>query len=424
MNAVEERSQLARRPALWTALAAAAAFAVLAALLVPWDWVPGGALVPMRPHQLFSTEQILRAEHYSSLAHTLSWASYGVSILVSLVLGLTPLGARLLRRTGHRLRWWLTVPLGTLLLLGIGRLVTLPFGILLHQENLRYGLSRESLPGWGADQAKSLLVSWVMTSILLLVMVGFARWSPRFWFAWAAGIAAVLTVAGSFLYPVLVEPLFNSFTPMHPSPLRASIFRLADKEGVSINDVLVADASRRTTTVNAYVSGIFGTRRVVVYDTLLKDLSPAEVQVVVAHELGHARNNDVLTGTVLGAVGAVVGVSLLALLLDSGVLRRRAGADGAADPAAIALVLALVAVGSFLVAPLQNGMSRAIEARADRASITATHRPQVFIEMQRQIAVRSLSDPTPPWFSQFWFGTHPTALQRAGLPASMARAKQ
>jgi STE24 endopeptidase len=127
---------------------------------------------------------------------------------------------------------------------------------------------------------------------------------------------------------------------------------------------------------------------------------------------------------VLGAVGAVVGVSLLALLLDSGLLRRRAGADGPADPAAIALVLALVAIGSFLIAPVQNGISRAIEARADRASITATHRPQVFIEMQRQISVRSLSDPTPPWFSQFWFGTHPTALQRAGLPASMARARQ
>ncbi len=424
MNAVEQRAQLARGPAVGTALVAAVAFGLLAWRLVPWHWVPGGTLVPMRSHALFSAAQIARAEHYNWLRRALSWSSYGLSILVALVLGLTPLGARLLRGAGGRLPWWLWVPVGTLVLLVIGRVVTLPFALLLRREDVRYGLTHQSLAGWGSDAAKSLLVSWVITTLLLLVMVGIARRSARYWFAWAAAAAAVLTLGGSFLYPVLVEPLFNNFTPMHAGPLRRAIFRLAHKEGVSISDVLVADASRRTTTVNAYVSGIFGTRRVVVYDTLLKDLSPAQVQVVVAHELGHAKNNDVLTGTVLGAVGSVVGVSVLALLLDSAVLRRRSASNGPSDPAAVALVLALATVGTFLVSPVQNTMSRAIEARANRVSITTTGRPRVFIEMQRELAVRSLADPTPPWFSQLWFGSHPTALQRAGLPASMARARQ
>jgi STE24 endopeptidase len=304
----------------------------------------------------------------------------------------------------------------------IGRLVTLPLSLSLRQVELRYGLTHQNLLGWARDTTTSFLVSWVISSLVVLVIIGAARRSPRWWFLWAGGVSLLLTVAGSFLYPVLVEPLFNRFTPMHPGPLRASIFQLAHREGVHIDDVLVADASRRTTTVNAYVSGFGSTRRVVVYDTLLKDLPPAQVRIVVAHELGHAKHNDVVTGTALGAVGSVLGIALLALLLDTERTRRQSGTAGAADPAAVALILALISLGTFVASPVQNTISRAIEARADRAAIAATGQGQEFVRMQRQIAVRSLSDPSPPEVLQFWFGDHPTARQRAGLPASLAAA--
>jgi STE24 endopeptidase len=232
----------------------------------------------------------------------------------------------------------------------------------------------------------------------------------------------LLAVLGSFLYPVVVEPLFNRFTPMPESALRTQILRLAEREQVQVDDVLVADASRRTTTLNAYVSGLGSTRRVVVYDTLLQQAPPDEVESVVAHELAHAKNHDVLIGTVLGAVGLVGGTALLALLLDSRRLRSRADVAGPADPSVVALVLALVAVGSFLTSPAVNGVSRAIEARADRGALAATHDPAAFIRMQHRLAIEALSDPTPPRLSQLWFGSHPTALQRAGLPASLGEA--
>ena len=134
----------------------------------------------------------------------------------------------------------------------------------------------------------------------------------------------MLSAAGSFLYPVVVEPLFNTFTPMSAGPFKQSVFRLAEQEGVQIDDVLVADASRRTTTLNAYVSGFGSTRRVVVYDNLLDDLTPGQARVVIAHELAHARNDDVVLGTALGSLGAVGAVALLALVLDSPWVRRRA----------------------------------------------------------------------------------------------------
>ena len=413
---------LDRPAAVGVALAAAAALVVLALWLVPWEWVPGGRLRPMPVHDLFTRAQIARAEEFSSTRRLLGWTAYGVSLLVALVLGLTPLGARLVRRVAGRLSWWLTVVVGVLAVLAAGRLATLPLALLLRRQSLEYDLTRQGLAGWTADQLKGLLVAWVISSLVLLLVVGSARRSPRHWFAWAGAGMVLLTVLGSFLYPVVVEPLFNRFTPMPEGALRTEILRLADREHVQVDDVLVADASRRTTTLNAYVSGLGSTRRVVVYDTLLQQAPPDEVESVVAHELAHAKNHDVLIGTVLGSVGLVAGVAVLALLLDSRRLRGWADVSGPADPSVVALVLALVAVGSFLTSPAVNGVSRAIEARADRGALAATHDPAAFIRMQRRLALEALHDPTPPRLSQLWFGSHPTAVQRAGLPASLGEA--
>jgi STE24 endopeptidase len=237
-------------------------------------------------------------------------------------------------------------------------------------------------------------------------------------------VAALLVVAGSFLYPVLVEPVFNRFTPLEDGPLRDRVLALAEEQGVEVSEVLVADASRRTTTLNAYVSGLGATRRVVLYDTLLAQAPTEEVQVIVAHELAHAKHDDVLVGTVLGAGGALVGVSLLTLALASPRLRRRSDVAGAGDPASVAMVLALVAVGGFVASPVVNSVSRAVEMRADRESLVATGESEAFLQIHRRLAIEAVSDPTPPRWSQLWFGSHPTVLERAGLPSSLEDASR
>ncbi len=423
-DAVGVRTPLARRPALLTALAAGVLFAIAAGLLIPWDWVPGGGLAPVAASELFTPAEIARAEEYASVRRYLGWASYSLSLLLALVLGLTPLGSGLLRRVQGRLRWWVAVPLGVLVLLVLGRLLTLPFAIAVHDRNRDYGLSNQAWAAWSVDYAKSLLVSWVLMTLLVLVVVGTARRSPTHWFAWAGGLAAALTLAASFLYPVVVEPLFNRFTPMEASRFKTSVLDLAEDQGVRVDDVLVADASRRTTTLNAYVSGFGSTRRVVVYDNLLDDLPPEQARVIIAHEPSHADNDDVLVGTLLGALGGVAGVAVLGLVLESRWVRRRSRAGGAGDPASVATILALVAAGTVLSSPVQNSISRAVEARADRESIAATGSGETFVAMQRELATSSLSDPTPPTWSQFWFGSHPTVLQRAGLPESLRDASR
>lgn len=414
--------RVARRAAAITVVVSFAVVAVVAGLLVPWAWVPGGHLVPASASSMFTPDQIARAERYSWWQRGLSWTSYAVSLAVLAWFALSATGSRLLHRLTERRRWWLGVPLAALVVVVAQSLLTLPFGAVSHEVDRRYAISHQSFAGWGLDRLTSLAVSWVITTFVLLAVVGFARKSPRWWFAWAGATAMVLTLAGSFLYPVVVEPLFNRFTPMQDGPFKQSILRLADKEGVHVDDVLVADASRRTTTLNAYVSGFGSTRRVVLYDNLLKDLPPRQILVIVAHELGHAKNQDVLLGTTLGAVGSVGAVALLALVMDADGVRRRTRVSGAGDPASVGVLLALAAAGALLVSPLQNTVSRAIETRADRESLAATHADATFVRMQRQLALRSLQDPTPPALSQFWWGTHPTVLQRAGLPASLRKA--
>jgi STE24 endopeptidase len=385
------------------AVAGAVAFVVLAVLLVPWDPVPGGPLHAASPTSVFTAAEIRRAEDYTSLSRVLSWCSLAVSLLLACVLGFTGLGARLVDLV--RGPWWWRVVVGVLALALAGRLATLPFAVLLRRRVLHYGLSHQAWSAYAVDLAKGLVVDVVATAIALVVVVGVARRWPRAWPAVAGVLLAGLVMLGSFVYPLLVEPLFNSFEPLPDGPLRTRILALADQEGVQVDDVLVADASRRTTTLNAYVSGFGSSRRVVVYDNLVDDVEEPEVLSVVAHELGHARHDDVLTGSLLGAAGALLGVGLLGLLVGGGV----------ADPRRVPRVLALVAVATLLASPLQNGISRRIETRADVDALRATDDPTAFVELQKDLARKSLADPTPPAWSQFWFGSHPPGLERIAL---------
>ncbi len=406
-----------QRLCLWLVAGSGLVLVVLAAWLVPWSWVPGGHLVDVAADQVFSPAQLRRSETYASMQRHLGWAGLAVSLAVALALGLTPLGSGLARRM--RGPWWVRALATTLLVLVIGVLVTAPFELVARSHALEYGLTNQSLTGWLRDQGVSLLVSWVFSGVLVLLVIGTARRSPRRWPLWTALAGVVLTLLGSWVYPVLVEPLSNHFTSLPKGELRTRVLELARKEKVPVSDVLVADASRRTTTLNAYVSGFGSTRRVVLYDNLVDDVPQREALVVVAHELGHARNHDVLLGTVLGAVGVGVGSGLLGLLLSRRWLLGRAGVEDPGQPEVVALLLALVAVGSLLASPFENTVSRAIEARADRASLAATGDYDGFEEVQAQLAIRSLSDDDPPWLSQFWFGSHPTTLQRIGLARAL-----
>lgn len=393
------------------------------AALIPWG-AAGEATGSITPDATvdFSADEIALGDRLARLLLVPGLTSLGVSLGLTVALGFTPIGVRVVETVARPLGggWFWQATLGGLALLLIVRLATLPFGAWGESVRRSNGLSTRSWPSWGIDVAKGFGVSAIVTLVALTVLVGFARRWPEWW--WVAGSlgAAALVVVVSFAYPLVVEPVFNKFTPMADSQLRSDLLALAEKDGVEVDDVLVADASRRTSTLNAYVSGFGHSRRIVVYDTLLEKAPEAEVEAVVAHELGHVSDRDVLVGTALGALGSASLVLLLYLVAGWLPLDRWLGLSGLGDGRSIAFLLAFVAVVSFVSTPVQSAVSRQIEARADLHALDITEDPQAFAEMQRRLATVSKTDVTPNRIVYRWFGTHPTAAARLATARAWA----
>jgi STE24 endopeptidase len=218
-------------------------------------------------------------------------------------------------------------------------------------------------------------------------------------------VAAGVSVAFSYLGPVVLDPIFNRFTPLPDGALRADVLDLARRAGVDVGEVYEVDASRRTTAANAYVTGLGRTKRVVLYDTLLKDFTPAETRLVVAHELGHVRHRDVAHGLLWLAL-----VAPFATLAVARATERLSGAERTAVPAAaLALTLAAPALGV-----VSNQLSRAIERRADDFALRLTHEPDAMVTFERRITLQNVGDPAPPRWLQILLGTHPPTMERIG----------
>jgi STE24 endopeptidase len=414
-----------RRTALVAALLLGVAVAVVIAIRTPWTVLPEppGGHTAVDPTAGLSSAQVDRAEAFAALLRPASVFSLALGLAASAVFGLTRLGGRLVRAVAAPLGggWVWQVLLGVLSLSVIGRLLTLPIAAYAEVVRHRYGLSTRGWGLWLRDVSVSTGIDAGLTALGLLALVWLARRAPRTWWAWGALGAAALVVVGSFLWPVVVEPAFNSFQSLPAGQLRSDLLELADRNGTPVQDVLVSDASRRTTALNAYVSGFGSTRRIVVYDTVLDQLPDEQIESIAAHELGHVAADDVLTGTLMGALGAAAGVAALGWLLSIGPLRRRTGAQSPGDPRVVPLVLFLLAVGTLVSTPVQNRVSRHIEARADVHALDLTADPVAFVQLQQDLAVTNLSDPDPPAAWQWFFGSHPTTAQRVAIARDWER---
>ncbi|MEU9133000.1 M48 family metallopeptidase [Kitasatospora sp. NPDC048540] len=346
-------------------------------------------------------------------------------LLLSLVLGLTAAGAGLVTAAGGLFGGSRTAEVlaGAAALVLFGQLIGLPAAARVRVVRARFGLVTQGWGGWVVDRLRGLGLTLLLGLPLAYGLYALTDRSPDRWWVPAAGAAALLTVALSFLHPLVFEPLFNRFTPMPPGPLRDALLGLAGQDGVRVREVLVADASRRTTALNAYVSGFGATRRIVAYDTLLTAAEPREVELVVAHELGHVKHRDVLTGTVLGALGAALAVVVIGLLTGWGPLLDAAGASGPADPRSLPLMAAVAALTGALSGPAQCAVSRRIEARADLHALELTADPEQFIAMQRRLAVTNSSDVDPPRLLELLFATHPAAVRRIAAARTWQRAR-
>jgi STE24 endopeptidase len=372
----------------------------------------GVAPVDAAPQTYFSATFIERAEGFRSGQLWL----YGARLAIEI--GLL---VYVVRRPPARLRGRFRRPVlaGAITAAALATAVTaltLPVSAISRERAKDVGLVTQSWTGWLGDVAKGVAIESVIVGAGGAVLVFGMRRFGRHWWAPAAAIAVGFGVAMTYASPILIEPLFNTFKPLPQGELRSDVLELARKADVKVGQVYEMDASRRTTAANAYVGGLGSTKRVVLYDTLLREFSPEEVRLVVAHELGHVHYHDVPRGLLYLAIVAPFGMFAVARLSE-----RWAPSGGPAAVPAVALSLALMVPALTMVS---NQLSRQVEARADRFSLELTHQPDALIGFQKRIAVQNVSDPEPPRWVSFLLGTHPTAMQRIGQALAVKQRDQ
>lgn len=301
---------------------------------------------------------------------------------------------------------------GAAVALGLATTVAgLGIGALSRRRAARVGLVTDTWRGWAADLVRAQAVSAPIAAAGGALLVAAARRFGEHWWLPAAAGATTAAALGVTVAPALIDPLFNAFTPAQ-EPLRSGVLALARDAGVRVDRVLVVDASRRTTASNAYVTGLGPTKRVVLFDTLLRDFSDAEVAFVVAHELAHVRHHDVPRSLALLSLMALPGAAAVASLATA----LGAGPDARMIPAT-ALALAVLALP---LGTLAGRLSRAVEVRADAFAIELTGDARTPIDFHRRIALANVGDPDPPRWAQLLSGSHPTTMQR--IAAAQARA--
>ena len=364
----------------------------------------------------FTAEQIARGRSYMGGRYLLFGVRSAITLTILLILTLTP-AARILRDVsaawaGHRP--WLTLTLYAVCLLLLFRVVLLPLDLYGgYVREHAFGLSTQALDGWFKDWGKGLLlqISLLLPAVNLLYVL--IHWSPHRWFIPATGVLGALIILLTFLAPVLIDPLFYTFTPLKDAELKTRVLKLAERAGIPVEQVLEADASRRTVKSNAYVTGFGRTKRIVLYDTLLQRASPEEVEVVLAHEMGHRMYHHIWKGVGLSILALFFGFGICAVVLRWGVTR--GFLTHPADPAGLPLLALTFFMLSLITLPLQNAVSRSFERQADLAALELSKNRDTYIKVEVDLARSNLADVTPPSWAVLLLYTHPPVLERIAL---------
>ena len=279
------------------------------------------------------------------------------------------------------------------------------------------GLATQSWPDWALDVLKSAGIEAPWPPPAASWRWCWCRRFRRNWWAPAAVVVAAFGVITIWLYPVVIDPVFNDFEKLPPGPVRSDVLELAEEADVDVGEVYRVDASRRTSAANAYVNGLGHSKRVVLYDNLIAGFPRDEVRLVVAHELGHQKHNDLLRGLAWLALVAPAGH-----LPDPAARRavraprraRRPWPQARADRAA-----GDRAGGDADLARARCRLERAVAPGgvARRRLRPRSHPaiPAAFVQFERRIALRNISDPDPPGLLHALFATHPTTLERIGF---------
>jgi len=363
----------------------------------------------------FNAQQIAKGENYSQTKRTIWFSTLFLTAITLILLTGTQTALRLrvaLAIKSNGREWLMTLMMisTTVILL---RLVKAPL-IFFTSFTIphRFEISNQSLGGWISDYLLSSLINGIILISFIMVLYKLMTVFKKRWWIVSAFFVSGGTIFLFWVSPLIIAPLFNDFTPLNNPQLESKIRSLAKKAAVPVDQVLVINASKRTKALNAYYSGIGNTRRIVIYDNLLKQLNDEEILSIIAHELGHWQKNHILKGLLFGCGGIFIGLYLIYYLLGQACSKKMFGLYTPSDPGTIPLLLLILLIIQTAAIPPECILSRVFEREADYAALELTNDADSFISIERKLAISNLADITPPDWFVFLMHTHPPVLER------------
>jgi STE24 endopeptidase len=355
----------------------------------------------------------LKATHYTQGGHWLLLWGWLVGVAASLIIARLGL-LRGLRQaiTGKRARPWLFSLAAAGAYVLADALLELPWSVYADWwREKSYGLTSQPLAGWFHDQMIGLIINIVASSLFLALLYALIRRTPRWWWAWASGLAAVFIVIFMVLGPVLIEPLFNKYTPAPPGPTRDAVVALAKIAGVPSDKIYIYNGSKQSNRYTANVSGLFGSARVAMSDVMFaKGADIAEVRGVVGHEMGHYKRGHVIIGAIIFSLFALIAFAIAQAVFPRVDIWVKSGALGIADPAGLPTLAIIFATLGLLGTPLTMTFTRFEESDADAFSLRVAHEPDGLAKALVKTIEYRADSPGP--VEEFLFYDHPSVRRR------------
>jgi STE24 endopeptidase len=359
-----------------------------------------------------------KAKEYARIRRRLSYVSMGIGVIGVFILLFTNLGIwlgdQLQALSWQPIAGWFPLQILAyfLILILAYEIITAPIAyysgfVLPH----RYGLSTMSLKSWLGDLFKGLALSLVLEVLAIEFVYLLLALQPQTWWLWVALAMLFFSVVMAILAPVLIFPIFYKFTPLPEGDLTKRLLALAERAHTRVRGVFTMQLSNKTTAANAALMGLGNTRRIVVGDTMLDRYTPDEIEVVLAHELGHHVHHDIWKLIISQSILTLGGLYLVNVVLHWAVYTQHIY-SGLADPATLPLLLALMGAFGLIVMPIGNGLSRAIEYQADEYALQATSMVEPFKSAMTRLANQNLSDVEPSPIIEFLFHDHPSINKR------------
>jgi len=355
----------------------------------------------------------VKAIHYTQGGHWLLLIGWLINLAVAFIILRTGILHRIRKRIdGTRRRPFLASAAVAFAYLVSSWALSLPWTVYASWwREKAYGLTSQPLAGWLMENLIGTAIDVVVLGASLTALYALMRYAPKTWWAWAAGLAGVLVFLGQIVAPVFIEPLFNTYTPAPPGAVRDQVVALAEKAHVPSDKIFVYNGSKQSNRYTANVSGLFGSARVAMSDTMFaKGADLAEVRGVVGHEMGHYARGHILWGALYLAIQTGLVLFLIQRLFMPAATALRAEVTSIANPAGLPVLLMIFATLQFLFTPLDNTFSRWQEADADHFSMVTANEPDGLSKaLVKTIEYRADS---PSWIEEVIFYDHPSVRRR------------